>query len=93
MTPANTGRTSPDAPDPLPRVGSTAADPSSRAEPKEACNPVRISGDSCVPVFKTYTQEGTLTEAECIKYLRKIGWVQIGPHELRRPRWRIRDEV
>jgi len=93
MTPGHPERRRVPAPVRLPDPGSTPPDPDPSADLPQTRETVRIEEGSCVPVFKTYTQEGTLTEAECIKFLRLAGWVQIGPYELRKPRWRTRDEV
>lgn len=55
--------------------------------------PVRNREDSCVPVFTTCTQGETLSEAELVTMLRKIGWIAISDPilgrvvELKRPRY------
>jgi len=74
-------------------TGSTAPPVLSLAETSESGQRIKVPEDSCVSVFKPDNQRGTLSEAECIKTLRILGWVQIGPYELRKPRWRTRGEV
>jgi hypothetical protein len=92
MTPGHPERRRVPAPVRLPQPGSTPPAPDPSADLPQTRETVRIGEVSSVSVFKTYTQEGTLTEAECIKFLRLAGWVQIGPYELRKPRWRTRGE-
>jgi hypothetical protein len=93
MTQQRPRRLSAPAPAPSVETGSTAPPLPSCAESTDSGKPVRIPEVSCVSVFKADTQEWTLSEAQCIKTLRILGWVQIGPYELRKPRWRTRGEV
>jgi len=74
-------------------TGSTSPPVLSLAETSESGQRIKVPEDSCVSVYKPDNQRGTLSEAECIKTLRLLGWVQIGPYELRKPRWRSRGEM
>ncbi len=93
MTPGHPERQAPPRPVRIPPAGTTSPPQAPRADLSQERKTVRDSEESCVSVFKTYTQGQTLSEAECIKFLRLSGWVQIGPYELRKPRWRTRGEV
>ena len=74
-------------------AGSRARALSIRDEVLRRRNPARKREESCVPVFTTCAQGETLSEAELVAMLRKIGWIAISDPiiqrvvELKRPRY------